>query len=854
MTEWQILDSDNFSDMPPDDPEPEHARPWWRWLLLAAGILAFLLLVGLLTLRGQLDDGRTALRSDLSAVIFEEETQQLLGNAERANEFMLPTAPRTWQRAYRRLFSGADTLPPPGSAQLQEIDFDGRCAAVTVTLRGSPHLRSYCLHNEQWRRAPVPQSAFGRAQSVTNVTNGVQLHFRPRDRAFANALANDLQQFYADMSQWNFKPGAVARPPANADRPLEIIIEPQDLAPPLIANEPRRIVLNSPLLVVSNNALSGQSAVRLALAKILLSRNGPFVEISETSLPGSNNFLQAAHTVVAARSFLSADAQAVLRNEWQAQLGGQWVSPFFAKLPGVDSPASERQIEVAAYLIADYIYQTAGPTTLGVIIHQLPLANSWDRLFQRTLNRSTHEIEQEAAAYAQAKPGPDASLRANTLPGPAKLLKFDNLAAGGDRLYVEPSGHPHPVLVELPPQVNLRTAAGAFLPAGCALPGATLKIDGEWLEAGRRLRATQVTVQNIVPNTIATAPDDTVAYLIAGEIEAATNTIYPSTKSYLVARRASAEQALVAMRPNGTLQPLVGLTPSLQILPLPIPPGGEPHFLLVLDTATCGRSWFLHYRPGQGITGYWLAPLPPMQWVWRADHQDMMFFMRREGALGYEIYQSTGTLALEPVGNSAGTLVFLGWNTQSGRLVATNSWFGEVYIGLFDLQSGNIMPLVRPRYQPLRARRLSPDGSWLAYLAGIRNLFGPPDRLEVLNMLNDVESVLIQLEPGQGLEPPTWSLYWEQQALAVLAGPIGEDDRLQPARLLVAQPGRPDSVSVVAQAARGERLAMPVFCADGSLLYRAQQNGTYRLVRQPPGLRAQTLLTLNRPFQPLACP
>jgi hydroxymethylpyrimidine pyrophosphatase-like HAD family hydrolase len=56
------------------------------------------------------------------------------------------------------------------------------------------------------------------------------------------------------------------------------------------------------------------------------------------------------------------------------------------------------------------------------------------------------------------------------------------------------------------------------------------------------------------------------------------------------------------------------------------------------------------------------------------------------------------------------------------------------------------------------------------------------------------------------------------------------------------------------QAAAGEQLAMPIFCANGALLYRAEQGGQYYLRQQLPRLRAKTLLTLDYPFQPLACP
>jgi hypothetical protein len=80
------------------------------------------------------------------------------------------------------------------------------------------------------------------------------------------------------------------------------------------------------------------------------------------------------------------------------------------------------------------------------------------------------------------------------------------------------------------------------------------------------------------------------------------------------------------------------------------------------------------------------------------------------------------------------------------------------------------------------------------------------------------------------------------------------DDILHPTRLLIASPDQAETYMIVAQAAEGEQLAAPVFCSDGSLLYRVDHNSQYQLKRQEPGLPAQTLLTLDQQFEPLACP
>ena len=65
MTDWQIIESDNFPDYAPDGREPYRPRSRWRWVLLAAGILVFLAGAGFVTLRGRQHQGRLEyIRSD----------------------------------------------------------------------------------------------------------------------------------------------------------------------------------------------------------------------------------------------------------------------------------------------------------------------------------------------------------------------------------------------------------------------------------------------------------------------------------------------------------------------------------------------------------------------------------------------------------------------------------------------------------------------------------------------------------------------------------------------------------------------------------------------------------------------
>jgi hypothetical protein len=98
-----------------------------------------------------------------------------------------------------------------------------------------------------------------------------------------------------------------------------------------------------------------------------------------------------------------------------------------------------------------------------------------------------------------------------------------------------------------------------------------------------------------------------------------------------------------------------------------------------------------------------------------------------------------------------------------------------------------------------------------------------------------------------------WSPDLERPALALLAGPIIAAEAVSPTRLLWVDPNDPEAGVEVAQAGEGEQFASPIFCHNGDLLYVAEQAGRYELRRQHPGQPAQTLLSLEQPFYPIAC-
>lgn len=862
MTEWQfIVEGEHLPELPPEKPVRSRSSQRWFWL---AGAIIALLVTGVTVVYRQREERRIAIREDLTTFIFAEETSRFRGDVTAVPELVIPTAPADWQQAYRQTFQSNYAQSPPTAILLKQIDFDGQCARIEANLDGYDQVRAYCLHERRWRRAPIPLATWGDDLTVLTPLSGVRLGFQPCDQAFAAELAGDLPQLLTQLKRWSLWPPTAA-PAFASERPLEIIIEPRDLHGPFVSDDDLRLVLNSPLLVPADGSLpNGQVAVRLALVQALLHRTSSSIAERNAALPGVSRFEAGIETVLAAHLILPREIQQQLAQTWQAQLNGQWISPFFAELLFAETATTPQQAQVAADLLAEQIYRLKGPDALVTLLHRLPAADSWDSLFQPVVGRSTVTLENKAAVLVQGLDPTAATitpannaLSAPDLPLQATLLQVQAQTANNLHVSVTLSDQAEPVLVDLSPGLYFSAPNGLPLPFHCIPPGTKLEIKGSWLEIRRRQQASQVLVQEINPLKIEPAPADTVAYLLQGQPlddpNLATEYVFPSNRSFFITDELLVPQTLVALRQDGTIQPLTPLSSTLRAVPLPIMKGESVHFLLILDLPGCERSWFVHYEPARGVTGRWLGPPQPMKWVWRADRQDLMFFDSRPGGEGHNLYLANDLVPVQPISQSDIPVLFTGWQVKEQQLVFTRTWMGATGIGLLEPISGDVRR-VKLYIHPLRARRLSLDGNWLAYLVGVRNLIDPPYRLDVLNLTTLTETTLIRGKAGEGLSPAEWSPYLAQPRLAVLAGPLADRGTLRPTRLLLFSPDQPENFTVLTEAGEGEQLALPVFCADGSLLYRVERDDHYQLMRQQPGQRADLLFTRDQPFQPLACP
>lgn len=362
MPDWYIIQEDkDFPDFSADELQPSRRRSFWRWSLLIGSITITVLIFGFFTLRER-QNGQLAIRERLTGLIIHEESLRHARNRTQAESLVSPDAPRAWRNAYWDIFESDNLHSAAGDIHLDRIDFEGRCAVVEVDIYESKQVRAYCLNDQGWQRAPIPNGAWGYGQTVINFPNGVSLHFFPRDQIFAEALASDLLIFFEAVT-------AILGDQL-AYKGLEIHIEPHEFHDPLVLDSEQRVIVNSPWLLLSRGEAgrnSGKAMIRYVVAKALVRRTTPASTELPSNLPGVVRFLQAAQTIATLHLMPHLEPGRGLTDE-------RW------------TPYSSSQGD-AFYLMADDIFHQCGLQTLLDIVQRLPDASSWDDIFQRPFNR-----------------------------------------------------------------------------------------------------------------------------------------------------------------------------------------------------------------------------------------------------------------------------------------------------------------------------------------------------------------------------------------------------------------------------------------------------------------------------------
>lgn len=768
MLEWDVMEEENpLPDLPAEEAPPGRSRRFWAAVVLAG--VAVALLLAFVVYR-EMVNRRELMRADLEAFIRQEEQARAFGLRQQAAHLIAAGVSWEWWVNYLDSFARQGDRPHPLDIQLVDVKFDGQGALVTLTVNGHRQMRYYRLVNQAWRRAMLPvEEVWGTRRFAVEPIEGVDLIYRPPDRAFAWQVARDLPALFTTLADWPERP-----------RVVQIEIEPRDMAPPLIAADEQRVVLNSPLLVPQDGVLSGEGAVRLALATALLDQADGADE-SALSLPllNATRFLEAARTVAAMHWALSPEEQAQQRNAWRETLG-EWLSPFEA-IVALDPPQEAavliRRTDAAALLTAEYIYQTEGAAVLAAIVRRLPRADTWDEVFLETLGRPRDALEREVAAFVVAGTAgegvPESRVPASRSPLEppldAELLAFRSgrtveALVGPDRLRVE---------IELPARRNpIYADDGQPVAAGCLGPHSRARVEGKWVVKGERFQAERVTL------TVARLP------LVLRPLLPPADTL-----GYVVRRDPFRPAEVLAVGRRGVLGPVLELENAVHIRPLP-PDGGPVRFAITFFVPACPHYWVVLYAPREGLVAKWLAKQEStagtafFHTVWRPEGQDMLFFLGAPagGTWQYHAFRAgPGMLMAMPLGRLLPGFLPLGWSSALDRIVALDLQAEQPTVALVDetLRPAETWPLPGPP----SAFSLSPDGQLAAVTLHPSAAEGRATLL-VLDLTDGGERLSWAAPPGTALGDPTWSAAGSgQQVLAVPVGPDPDRPSDAPVRI-----------------------------------------------------------------------
>jgi hypothetical protein len=657
---------------------------------------------------------------------------------------------------------------------------------------------------------------------------------------------DDLPDLTEEMAEWS-----AAR--SNARLPEHIQIQAVEFREPLMRSEEERVVLNSPLLV-SPSSLSGEGAVRLALAYDLFGR-AHAVEPEESGLPGRGRFIGAAHAVAAMRWALPPDEQARLREEWRSRIGDEWQSPFF---PGsrawvrVDAVKPNRT-EAAALLAADYLYEKHGPEVLRDIAREAATADSWDAILLGRLGQYTAHLDAEVEAYARG--GMEAANRVEEVAPavtpvalPLDTGRVELLPSSQSRFQVEVPGASEPILVHAS-GATISNPQGHPLPPPCISMYGDIRIYGDWIDVGRELQATRIEARGDIMPPLAAgwtpAPPETIAYLITHQ--------QGSTE-------APPAQVIAALQPDGTMVPLGRFTDSGLISA--VQRGETLQFAVSQHQATCNHRSFGLYEPVSGLVSYW--PTQPEVVggfggvLSRPDSPDLLTFTFEDGTI-YRLLETGGSNRVTQLGRAEGFGYPRAWRPGTGEVVTINP--EQSVFRFVDPATGALQRSLEVEGAPLWSLQLSADGRYLYYLSapGLPELGGQPDfgnaTLHIYDLVEETEETLA----FAGEQLFFWPIGAQSDTLPVVVGVAGDEAEAwlpRGSRLLVVNPADPQNYIVADEVSDEEFIVSALNCASGSILYTVMndEGKDFEVRFWPSNGRTPVPVVAGDSSFPLACP
>lgn len=830
MLDWEFTDEtekwpDDIDSVAVDEPPAARWQPTRRfWLLLSVACIA-VLIAGIGVLAWRIYERRQAMREDLTTLIYEEDQARFAGLIEEADTFLAPDVPAEWEERYRQTFVPRS----PDSVDVESISFENESALVRITLDSHRQIRSYHLVERQWRRAPVPAEQWNPEEQTLDAGDTTIAYSR-YDSEFAQTLAARLPALLDAVAAWRYHPSLTL-----------IRIVSSDLHAPIVAATDNTVEVNSPYLVPYNGVLSGPATVRLALAEELILQVSSIMPQglrTQDSLPSGGRFLEAARTVAAMYAALTPDERAQMRSVWQESLAGTWTSPFYSPLTENVEPLAPAPADAAMLLTVDYIYQHHGSDTLHDIVQRPAAINSWDRVFEHALGMQTLELEDAAAASAGIESMPTSLAATRTAP-PTTATILDIGRSLRRRLHIQPAGTENQLIADVTPTHVRFTPNDLRLELGCVGAGSAIQIEGEWLEAGRRLRATDVSVSHLaLPNvfTLHEPPTNTIAYLLDK----------PESLK------------LVALGDDGTRTPILELDDDVSVVeaitPLYAEDGRSVQFMINLRTSSCNRQLTYVYAPGAGITHAWVMHQTIREPIWRPEREDFLIVRGVSARIGhygvFNVSQDDDVIQLNSF------LRPYAWSPVTQRLLVEDVRGRQEErsaLGLIDPSTGDLHRLnLAGRQRGIADYHLTQNGRWLAYLTGDSGGSPAPNRLNLRQLDYYLNAIPIGLRANDGLRLKT-QRYAPGNEIVLWAGSV-RTGQLVPTRLLVLDPEQLTD-PIVLDTRTDSPLTASIVCPNGRILYTVTHDvGTTLLERRLSEAESRVLLEDATNLEPIACP
>lgn len=578
MLDWKITETESLPD---DEPPPPVAVPRLsRVILLLCTAIIVAVLITLWGVRGRLEQSETTIAADLLTLAKAEEQARRFNLRERVDFLLAADTDGRWRARYLALFDTVTTASPV-EVTIEQVEFQGNGAIADVRVEAQLQRRYYELTPNGWRRAPMPMILWGDSLFTYTYPHNerIRVQYYRGDEIVAKAIMDDLSALIGTLN-------ALQKTPLTD---FSLTIRPEELRGVVLEQANHTMVVNSPQLATlpTHNRLTGEEAVRFAIARMLLSETET-PRVDAKNLPAAPRFTNALRTILALRWALSPERYSDLRERWRAQLGDDWQSPFFANPlhnSAID-PSQPSRVQIAALLVVDAVYEQAGEAGVVAAFRGLADAPHWDGLLTPITNLSTLRLEE----LAQGATHPHATVPALPLIG-APVMSRNNRGAAP---LLAVAGYPHAIELNITEPFTLQLPDGESLPAVCLNLFPQLTVAGNWREEGLRFTVTELTATSFDAAhyfTMTTAPATTEAVM----------GLWQRGQSGRI-------QSLAALQRDGTLSPLLIQAQQKRMVPITGVQGVAPNalFLTIPADSDCPVQALVHYRVDKGIVGQWL--------------------------------------------------------------------------------------------------------------------------------------------------------------------------------------------------------------------------------------------------------